>query len=315
MSCKPTYKGKRYNSLEELKSSVITPQQKQQALQVYSSYLNTIFPESKVKDIVYRGDKSKTINGVTQFLKGERKDLLFLSTNKEVAKNTLYYSDFSEFIYKKDEFGNLTLTSEYEPDESKGLVRGPKNFIAALVNVKNPLIKNANNQSYRDYKIDGKNEYETIKEAKEKIKNKEVDSLIVENVLEGDVGKLPSTNIGIKELKQIHILGSKQDIEGFKEFVENNNQSEQDNTDIVSQKIASGEIEIIDEDSGRPCAANGMSTANFTPDSKWRVIKDLKGHPSHARGGVNVSITDNGVSLSKNGSNIQAKYGLVIKGY
>jgi hypothetical protein len=111
------------------------------------------------------------------------------------------------------------------------------------------------------------------------------------------------------------LLGSKQDIEGFKDFVENNNQSEQDNTDIVSQKIAFGEIEIIDEDSGRPCAANGMSTANFTPGSKWRVIKDLKGHPSHARGGVNVSITDNGVSLSKNGSNIQAKYGLVIKGY
>jgi len=197
----------------------IIPKQKQQALQAYSQYLDTIFPDSKVKDIVYRGDKSKTINGVTQFLKGERKDLLFLSTNKEVAKNTLYYSDFSEFIYKKDEFGNLTLTSEYEPDESKGLVRGPKNFIAAVVNVKTPLIKNANNQSYRDYKIDGKNEYETIKQAKEKIKNKEVDALIIENVLEGDVGKLPSTNIGIKNPEQIHILGNKQDIEGFKKFV------------------------------------------------------------------------------------------------
>jgi hypothetical protein len=199
----------------------ITPQQKQQAISVYSSYLDTIFPDSKVKDIVYRGDKSKTINGVTQFLKGERKDLLFLSTNKEVAKNTLYYSDFSEFIYKKDEFGNLTMTSEYEADESKGLVRGPKNFTFAIVDIKNPLIKNANNQSYRDYKIDGKNEYETIKEAKEKIKNNEADSLIVENVLDGDIGKLPSTNIGIKKPEQIHILGSKQDIEGFKEFVNN----------------------------------------------------------------------------------------------
>ncbi len=197
----------------------ITPQQKQQALQAYSQYLDTIFPDSKVKDIVYRGDKSKTINGVTQFLKGERKDLLFLSTNKEVAKNTLYYSDFSEFIYKKDEFGNLTMTSEYESDESKGLVRGPKNFTYAIVDIKNPLIKNANNQSYKDYKIDGKNEYETIKEVKEKIKNKEIDALIVENVLEGDVGKLPSTNIGIKNPEQIHILGNKEDVEGFKRFV------------------------------------------------------------------------------------------------
>ena len=33
----------------------ITPQQKQQALQLYSQYLDTVFPDSKVKDIVYHG--------------------------------------------------------------------------------------------------------------------------------------------------------------------------------------------------------------------------------------------------------------------
>src|SRR5690606_12282153 len=125
-------------------------EQKQQAQQLYSEYLNTIFPDSKVKDIVYRGDKSKTINGVTQFIKGERTDLLFLTTNEEVAKNTLYYSDFSEFIYKKNEFGDLMLTNERKPDDSKGLVRGPKNFIAAIVNIQKPLIKNAENQSYKN---------------------------------------------------------------------------------------------------------------------------------------------------------------------
>ena len=41
MSCKPTYKGKRYNSLEALKSSVITPQQKQQAQQKFQEYVDT----------------------------------------------------------------------------------------------------------------------------------------------------------------------------------------------------------------------------------------------------------------------------------
>ncbi|NOJ30132.1 MAG: hypothetical protein DA328_08200, partial [Nitrososphaeraceae archaeon] len=35
------------------KRNEITPQQKQQALQLYSQYLDTIFPDSKVKDIVY----------------------------------------------------------------------------------------------------------------------------------------------------------------------------------------------------------------------------------------------------------------------
>jgi len=36
----------------------ITPQQKQQALQLYSQYLDSIFPDSKVKDIVYHGTKN-----------------------------------------------------------------------------------------------------------------------------------------------------------------------------------------------------------------------------------------------------------------
>ena len=56
MSCKPTYKGIRYNSLEELyNANGVNKQQKQEAQQLYSQYLDTIFPDSKVKDIVYRG--------------------------------------------------------------------------------------------------------------------------------------------------------------------------------------------------------------------------------------------------------------------
>ena len=35
------------------------PQQKQQALQLYSQYLDTIFPTSKVKEIVYHGSNQK----------------------------------------------------------------------------------------------------------------------------------------------------------------------------------------------------------------------------------------------------------------
>ena len=42
MSCLPTYKGKRYNSLEELyRANGVNPQQQQQAQQLYSKYLDT----------------------------------------------------------------------------------------------------------------------------------------------------------------------------------------------------------------------------------------------------------------------------------
>ena len=43
------------NNMADLELSKITPQQKQQAQQQYSQYLDTIFPDSKVKDIVYHG--------------------------------------------------------------------------------------------------------------------------------------------------------------------------------------------------------------------------------------------------------------------
>ena len=55
--------------LEDIKSEPIgnfeiTPQQKQQALQQYSKYLDSIFPDSQVKDIVYH-----TVEGFKEFVK------------------------------------------------------------------------------------------------------------------------------------------------------------------------------------------------------------------------------------------------------
>ena len=42
MSCKPTYKGVRYNSLEELyRANGVNPQQKQQAQIKFQEYINT----------------------------------------------------------------------------------------------------------------------------------------------------------------------------------------------------------------------------------------------------------------------------------
>ena len=48
----------------------ITPQQEQQAQQLYSQYLDTIFPDSKVKDIVYHG--TQDIEGFKEFTDREK---------------------------------------------------------------------------------------------------------------------------------------------------------------------------------------------------------------------------------------------------
>lgn len=49
----------------------------------------------------------------------------------------------------------------------------------------------------------------------------------------------------------------------------------------------------------------------FTRGKKWKIVKELKGS-SHKEGGIDIELTDNGVKLKNNNSEIKAKYGLVI---
>ena len=100
------------NSLEEnniflrqVSELQITPQQKQQAQQLYSQYLNTIFPDSKVKDIVYHGSRNKEKVLEEGFKPRIKDDLIYFN-----------YKNISAFI-KKDK----------------------SNLITAIVNLKNPI--------------------------------------------------------------------------------------------------------------------------------------------------------------------------------
>jgi hypothetical protein len=159
---------------QPLFNNQITPQQKQQALQVYSQYLDIIFPDSKVKDIVYHGTKSKEefSKFITEreypiqlpHLKGKVSKGVFFTKNKNIA----------------DVAGIRT--------------------VKALLNMKNPLNRNKGS------------EYLFKEDVDEIQKNN--DSLIAPGNEQEYI---------VFEPEQIHILGSKQDIEGFKEFVNNGN--------------------------------------------------------------------------------------------
>ena len=111
------------NNLEFKKGFQITPQQKQQAQQLYSQYLDTIFPNSAVRDIVYHGTNkifdvfSKDALGATTGAPSANLGFFFASsfenaegysTLSKVTKNT-ERSDFYKNIYKPkiDEFNKL----------------------------------------------------------------------------------------------------------------------------------------------------------------------------------------------------------------
>ena len=79
----------------------------------------------------------------------------------------------------------------------------------------------------------------------------------------------------------------------------------------IDELLNSGEIKYVNEE-GKPCAEMGLKTSNFQKGGKWKLIKDLKGYPTHKQGGVDLNISKSGVFIKNGSNNIKAKYGLVI---
>jgi len=162
-----------FDSNPEL-ASIGTPEQ-------YSRYLDTIFPGSQVKDIVYHVNKTGTI---------------FLTDNK-----AFYSTDFGSWLTELEE------------------IKGKR--IPILLNITNPTIVD----SYYEFTDRAKefresglgDEYVTPDEVREK----NTDSVIGRDSGQGADEK---TYVTYKK-EQVHQLGTKQDIEGFKEFVGRDNVS------------------------------------------------------------------------------------------
>ena len=197
MSCKPTYKGKRYNSLEELKSSVLASQ-KQEAQQLYSQYLDTIFPDSKVKDIVYHGTLPEN-----KFEKFDKQR----GTNLSGEYGGIHFGDLTS---AKERPTKVVQTENFLLGVEEDLSNFKPNIIPVILNITNiKRVEEGKNWGQGDWN-------------KLISKEQEADAFIYSNKIENK-GK---DSYVVFEPEQIHILGSQQDIEGFKEFVQKDNSSE-----------------------------------------------------------------------------------------
>ncbi|MDQ1281761.1 MAG: hypothetical protein QG630_112 [Patescibacteria group bacterium] len=155
----------------------------------YSEYLDFIFPESKIR------------------INNESVIMYHNSENK-----------FDISLYDKDR--NMYWTSSRE-----GHFESNENTICAILNVNNPKYVDA-------YEITNKISKESTKEYKDK------DGLIAEN--EVYIERIKESNKNLEDYKQdllfpevlifnpdqIHILGSKQDLENFKKFIEDKNKNQ-----------------------------------------------------------------------------------------
>lgn len=73
--------------------------------------------------------------------------------------------------------------------------------------------------------------------------------------------------------------------------------------------INESEITYTDEE-GNICAKMGLT--NTVKGTDWKIVKDFKGKPKHSQGGVDITISNDGVSMRRGDKDIKAKYGLLI---
>jgi predicted SprT family Zn-dependent metalloprotease len=156
----------------------------------YSAYLETIFPDSKVKDILYHGSDNPTLEKFEprvsdQYGKG---GAIFATNNPE---------------YAKGQFKTGGVAKVY------------------------PVIINANNVENREGKQDIM--YARAKKSFEKGND---------TVFGEDIGQTEGKTYAVSSEKQAYILGTKQDLEGFKKFVERTTTPQvSETTEVTTQEV------------------------------------------------------------------------------
>jgi hypothetical protein len=164
----------------------------------YSAYLDTIFPDSQVKDILYHGSKA---------------------TNIEVFKKP-----FSEGWEMSDPSNGTTsgifftpskrITSSYIGEDGKGRV------YQAILDVKSPYTIVPTIEGFDEMR---EKKFGSPTSPNEKrLKAAKKDSIILPIKYNVNGEKVTKNDVTVFDPEQIHILGSAKDIEGFRKFVATN---------------------------------------------------------------------------------------------
>ncbi|MCU0660166.1 MAG: hypothetical protein MUD00_00935 [Candidatus Pacebacteria bacterium] len=205
----------------------------------YSEYLDTVFPESKIKDIVYHGTDAKNlqnilINGFSKEKEGcSIRNAVFFARKYNAYGNDAYESDGKVLIPVLVNTRNIQIVEDgsiNHSDISSVYKEGKDALLQILYDV----------NSYKDGK---KLSFEQLEKMRENIENQGLNEILkntklskeeviakLENETERDfflenyVNKFGVENIPFGQLtvapEKIHILGSKADIVKFGDFMQ-----------------------------------------------------------------------------------------------
>jgi hypothetical protein len=186
----------------------------------YSQYLDTIFPDSKVKDVVYRGGYLK---------------------EKENPREYMYFT------------GMLNLAKNFTKQDmmARAFKEGSRGLLFAKINTINP-----------------KEDMEYLANRKFKQAEEEGIDALYNRRFKGKPNEVLDEIVNFKP-EQIHILGSKQDIEGFKRFV--STQSTEPVKDGGSESSINTDMEEYQK---LVEASNGVQPKSFTVGTRtWNLNK------------------------------------------
>jgi len=201
----------------------------------YSQYLDTIFPDSKVKDIVYHGTKGEKFN-VVDFTKNIfKRTAFYVSIFKDEAQS--YAGKNGNIIpllinakniqFQRDAFfGNRPETIEELTEQIQNINKAKY----ALQFIGEELyVTTFNSLDEANIYAERNSGWEPLEKLVKDKKIEELTNLLNNLKLQGEFDTVLTNNDGnensiyiVNKSEQVHILGSNNDIEGFKEFVSSN---------------------------------------------------------------------------------------------
>jgi len=199
----------------------------------YLQYLSTIFPNSKVKDIVYHA----TMQGK------------FDSFDKnKVGKTHDNWGAFGKGFYFNDKIESAL--------KHIFIFRGKKTVLPALLNIINPAVEN-------NYTVEAEGDGTKYTES---LLQKRNDGIIGE-YKEG-ISEMYSNEYVVFEPEQIHLLGGKNDIEGFKDFTQTQNPNN------VNYQLKS--VEILSSDKIFLQKKSNTVKSNFNEELNQKIKNKLQ---------------------------------------
>jgi len=157
-------------------------------------------------------------------------------------------------------------------------------------------------EQFKEYFINNKNEFVTSIS-----KNKDV--------IDSFKRKMEGIDFVFSQSPELASVGSKvQYLQYLSTIFPDSKVKEIDNSlyiSVLNQLEQEDKIEKDCNGGGKLKAEKGLQTS-FTKNGKWKIIKDLKGYPTHKEGGVDLTIGKDGVSIKNGNTQFTAKYGLVI---